>query len=158
MMSLTISSSAACSCKYNTLLLPFWLFVVLFKLIRESHKLLIMMEYNRHENRLYSYRIGRIRACRIVQMTDWKHSIKYLSVWFVKTLSKWLPFIFFHYTGYSKWRNCSSHLITTTQYFWETKVGNKIQWNQKSSIIYSRFKRYYLQVPANCSKHETRFK
>ena len=109
------------SCKYNILLLPFWLFVVLFKLIRESYKLLIMMEYNRHENRLYSYRIGRIRACRIVQMTDWKHSIKYLSVWFVKTLSKWLPFIFFHYTGYSKWRNCSSHLITTIHILGNTR-------------------------------------
>ena len=37
------------------------------------------MKYNRHENRVYSYRIDRIRSCRIVHMSNRNHLIKYLS-------------------------------------------------------------------------------
>jgi len=48
------------------------------------------------------------RLCRIVHITDRKHPVKYISVWFVKTLPKWLPLIFFYYTIYPKWRNILS--------------------------------------------------
>jgi hypothetical protein len=39
-----------------------------------------LMKYNRHENRMNSNIFGRIRTCRVIQMGNSKHIIKYLSL------------------------------------------------------------------------------
>ena len=68
-----------------------------------------MVEYDRHKNRLYADGFRGVRGCWIIQVSEWKHLIKYLSVWFIQRIPKLFPFRFFHCTRDTKWWNCSTH-------------------------------------------------
>jgi hypothetical protein len=71
------------------------------------------MKDNGHKNWIYPYRISSIRASWIIQMSNIKHVVEHLSVWFIQTFAKYFPFLLFHHAGYSKWRNSSAHMLKT---------------------------------------------
>ena len=93
----------------------------------QPFKLFIVMKYERDKNWLYEDWLSRIRGWRIIQVRNWKHIIKYLSVWFIKGISEWFPFFFFHYACYSKWGNCSTHLKSSflAYYNWRQLIQSK---------------------------------